>query len=234
MRPDIQRQVEEESAEERAKCQERRARVLAHPDIAAELLKPPFSASNPLFWSGYIPPAYHQGHHNDSPIRKQLIAICNMVAEREGDTTRNVANEPRMITDPQLTKLHICLEECGYIERDEKLYFLSSFTQRPIDSSKKLTLQEAGRIITKLSEIVIQDERSKLDAANQPDPKPEGTEPPVADDRPAGTVLVDGEEPREPDGSAELAGATVGEDGADLGPGEEGGEERRPADDPPY
>lgn len=228
MRPDIQKQVEEESAEEREKCQARRARVLAHPDIAAELLKPPFSASNPLFWSGYIPPAYHMGKHNDSPIRKQLIAVCNKVAEREG-TAGNVANEPKLITEPQLTKLHICLEECGYIERPDKLYWLSAFTGRDIDSSKNLTLQEAGRIITVLSQIALEEARKEADAANQPDPEPEGAEPPVADDRPAGTVPdgagdvgVD-----EPDAEAETP---VGEgERGELGLGLTEG-----SDDPPY
>lgn len=241
MRDDIRLQVEEESADEREKCQARRARVLAHPDIAADLLKPPFSASNPLFWSGYIPPAYHMGKHNDSPIRKQLIAICNKVAEREG-TDGNVTSGPELITEPQLTKLHICLEECGYLERPDKLYYLSAFTGHDVASSKDLTLQEAGRIITVLSDIALEEARKEADAANQPDSEPEGSEPAGPDDRPAGTVPMGGTgedadmvEGSGPEPGPETGGDLDGDERSELGIGLTEGPGGGDADgDPPY
>lgn len=168
VRPDVRVQVTEETAEFKSRIQARRDRVLAHPDIAAKLCQPPLSATAPQFWSGYVPPAYHMGKPNDSPVRKQLLAICNEVAERENEPDGNVPIAPRMITDPQLTKLHICLEECGYFERDDKLAYLTKFTGREIASSQELHLDEAGRLITVLSAIALEAARKEAD-----DPRPE-------------------------------------------------------------
>lgn len=163
MRPDIHTQVDEESAEEKAICQARRDRVLAHPDIAALLCRPPFSASNPLFWSGYIPPKYHQGKVNDSPVRKQLIRICEMVAEREANPTP-VA--PEIIADKTLQILHIHLGEYGITVREDKLDYLSAATGRTVESSRDLT-EEEGRWATEVLRGLIKAERLKNEAGDQ-------------------------------------------------------------------
>lgn len=174
MREDIHLQVDEESAEERAKSQSRRDRVLAHPDIAALLCRPPFSASNPLFWSGYIPPKYHQGKVNDSPVRKQLIRICEMVAEREASPTP-VA--PEIITAKTLQILHICLGEYGITEREDKLHYLTSAAGRRLAgpdgeaSSKELTEEEGQRAIQILRSLILKEKEQ----ANAPDNQPGDT-----------------------------------------------------------
>lgn len=68
----------------------RRARVLAQPDLARLLCEPPLSMPTPEMWTGYIPPAevpqlgeFRPYKPNTSPIRRQLIEVCNLVAERE-------------------------------------------------------------------------------------------------------------------------------------------------------
>lgn len=65
-------------------CRARRARVLAHPDIAVRLTERPMNYPAPEFWTGYIPPAKRgDDRPNPSPIRRQLLDICQAVAERE-------------------------------------------------------------------------------------------------------------------------------------------------------
>lgn len=51
------------------------------------------------------------------------------------------------ITDAQLTKLNILLQEQGLSERDDKLTYLSTYLEREITSSKDLTKAEAHRLI---------------------------------------------------------------------------------------
>ncbi|MGN6243727.1 MAG: hypothetical protein ACTHQ3_08635 [Motilibacteraceae bacterium] len=90
----------------RAECETRRARILKHPDIAADLTKPPLNYSRPDAWSGYIPPLvaeyldhrFDRGdyckpcgrHHppaverlNNSIMRKALLDIGQRLRERE-------------------------------------------------------------------------------------------------------------------------------------------------------
>lgn len=68
----------------REKCAERRARVLAHPDIAKRLTHPPMRYPSPEYWTGYIPgPKRGDDQPNNSPIRRQLLAIVQAVYERE-------------------------------------------------------------------------------------------------------------------------------------------------------
>lgn len=69
--------------EERAKCRDRRDRVLAHPDIAKRLCERPLSLSTPEVWSGYVPPYMWRDQVNNSPVRAQLMEILHAVAERE-------------------------------------------------------------------------------------------------------------------------------------------------------
>lgn len=70
--------------EVREKCAERRARVLAHPDIAKRLCDLPMRYPSPEFWTGYIPgPTRGDDRPNNSPIRRQLLSIVQAVYERE-------------------------------------------------------------------------------------------------------------------------------------------------------
>jgi hypothetical protein len=94
-------------AEGRALTQERRARVLAYPDLAARLCQAPLGFARPQQWNGYVPPRMGQyaepellrsssghpnrhGHRtdpeqlNDSPRRAVLVSICAEALQREG------------------------------------------------------------------------------------------------------------------------------------------------------
>lgn len=51
------------------------------------------------------------------------------------------------ITTAQLTKLNIVLQEQGLTERGDKLQYLSTYLERPIESSRDLTKAEAHRLI---------------------------------------------------------------------------------------
>lgn len=68
-------------------CQERRRRLLAHDDLARQLLYPPLRYSRPEVWNGYIPPETDcTGRRNDSTRRQQLIAILDALTKREQET----------------------------------------------------------------------------------------------------------------------------------------------------
>jgi hypothetical protein len=96
----------------RAECQERRARVLKHPDLAKRLTEAPLKYGRPEAWNGYVPPAegpwggqsprssppcncsqrWH-GHdvlvvRNDSPQRAALVEICAEALARETAETK--------------------------------------------------------------------------------------------------------------------------------------------------
>ena len=84
---------------------ERRARVLAHPDLARRLTEPPLALHEPARWSGWIPPRLLaaqacpacnaggpawacRGHEhlapvNDSPFRVQLVEIAAEAMRRD-------------------------------------------------------------------------------------------------------------------------------------------------------
>lgn len=69
------------------KARERRARVLAHPDLAGRLCDPPMRLSSPEVWTGHVPPArvdiLGSSRPNNSPNRRQIIEVLRAVAERE-------------------------------------------------------------------------------------------------------------------------------------------------------
>jgi hypothetical protein len=61
-----------------------RAMVLKHPDLVAELRKPPCSFTSPETWGGYLPPDRDQyGARNASPFRAQLDRIIAEARRRE-------------------------------------------------------------------------------------------------------------------------------------------------------
>jgi len=99
------RQWQLESAATHEQCEARRQQVLKHQDLANQLKSLPLRLSNPRNWTGYIPPQrmpeaacpacrsdrdnracrnpQHLAPMNRSPIRAQLLAILEQVAQRE-------------------------------------------------------------------------------------------------------------------------------------------------------
>lgn len=69
----------------RAECDARRARVLAHADLAARLTEPPLSYTQPQQWTGYVPPRTWGERLNTSPQRAALVEICTEAMCRDGD-----------------------------------------------------------------------------------------------------------------------------------------------------
>jgi hypothetical protein len=69
---------------------QRRAAVLAHPDLAALLCQPPLGYSSPDKWNGFIPPRFlppdSKGivQPNASPGRAVLVAISAEALDRDG------------------------------------------------------------------------------------------------------------------------------------------------------
>jgi hypothetical protein len=63
-------------------CAQRRADVLAHPDLAARLVAE-LGYQRPDQWNGFIPPATFNGAPNDSPRRAALMLISAEAWKRE-------------------------------------------------------------------------------------------------------------------------------------------------------
>lgn len=102
----VLRQYRTAKAESKRESEARRARVLAHEDLAQRLTEPPLRLSHPLRWSGWIPPRWmpeeacghcnsssgdrrcrdwkHDARRNDSAIRQQLVDIAAEAMAREG------------------------------------------------------------------------------------------------------------------------------------------------------
>jgi hypothetical protein len=168
VRADVRKQVEEETAEERGKAESRRARVLAHPDIAVLLCRPPLNMTHPQMWSGYIPPRYHMGKPNPTPVRTQILAILNKVVEREEWLAKRGKTAPETITDKTLQILHICLGEYGIDDRDEKLRYLSTSAGRTITTSREMHEEEGQYAIGILRQLIIAEK--ELENATEPEP----------------------------------------------------------------
>lgn len=149
-------------AEARKRCRARRARVLAHPQIAAKLTQPPLRYRDPSFWTGYIPPKIIEGPsgpiENRSPERRALIEICNEVIEAERQAAAGgeiqTAASPGSVTGPQLTRLHIMFAEAQITERADKLDYCQVQTGRPIESTKQLSQNEASIVMDMLAAII--------------------------------------------------------------------------------
>jgi hypothetical protein len=86
-RPSITAAYREARDRQAAINSENRALVLRYPDIAKRLRDPPYSASDPRNWTGYIPGALGaenargQVQLNVSPVRAQLADILQAAAE---------------------------------------------------------------------------------------------------------------------------------------------------------
>ncbi|GAB3213300.1 hypothetical protein GCM10027294_43570 [Marinactinospora endophytica] len=63
--------------------EERRAAVLAHPDLADRLTKHPLFYTRPEQWHGYIPPEQWHGVPNNSPERAALVEIYDEALRRQ-------------------------------------------------------------------------------------------------------------------------------------------------------
>lgn len=79
-----------------------------------------------------------------------------------------------LIQRNQLSKLQILLKECGVTDRDDALGYYQRVTGRPVESSKALTRNEAGQVLSDL-ERVKAGEPNLLDPATANDPVNEGT-----------------------------------------------------------
>ncbi len=70
-------------------CQERRRRLLQHPDLAAMLTKRPLNYPRPELWTGYVPGPIVTWRENgapvlnDSPRGRALLEIGKLLHERE-------------------------------------------------------------------------------------------------------------------------------------------------------
>lgn len=85
---DLGRLWRESLAQAGADNDDRKRRVLAHPDLAEQLTQPPVKFDRPECWTGYLAPErLPDGQPNRSPIRAQLAAL---VAEAD----RRAAHRP--------------------------------------------------------------------------------------------------------------------------------------------
>jgi hypothetical protein len=95
----------EAAAASKAASAARRQRVLGHQDLVDKLKRPPLAMADPSRWTGWIPPrtgpegccpacskdarrpacrgVEHYAPANDSPVRKQLVAIAAEALRRE-------------------------------------------------------------------------------------------------------------------------------------------------------
>lgn len=189
------REVGPDGTSQREKAHERAERVLAWPGIAVLLTKPPLSLPDPRMWSGYIPPAEHQGKPNSSSVRAQLVAICNMVLRAEQDRANNDHTDnpvaPPLIDEAGLQRLHILLNEYGITDREDKLLYLRAETGRELASSKELTAEEAATLIPMLSQLIRDEARADArkaanpEGAGRPEGGPDGDYRPHDHPRPA-------------------------------------------------
>lgn len=81
--PGQRRAVAQAAQEAASRARDRKARVKAHPDLAARLCRA-LGYTRFEQWSGFVPPARDAGGRlNTSPVRVELLAILRAVADRE-------------------------------------------------------------------------------------------------------------------------------------------------------
>ncbi|WP_055406609.1 hypothetical protein [Frankia sp. ACN1ag] len=68
--------------EAQAACAQRRARVLAHPDLAARLCAPPLGYRSPEGWNGFVPPRLCGEQLNASVVRRALVDLATEAMRR--------------------------------------------------------------------------------------------------------------------------------------------------------
>lgn len=78
--------------------------------------------------------------------KRKPATLAQAMAKNAPEPEAEIVEEDG-ITEPQLTKLNILLQEQGLSERDDKLTYLSTYLEREITSSKDLTKAEAHRLI---------------------------------------------------------------------------------------
>jgi hypothetical protein len=79
----IAQRARAEIAEALVAIDDRRTRVLSHPDLAARLTERPICHEKPDRWNGYVPPAMWREEQNNSPVRAALVNICAEALQRE-------------------------------------------------------------------------------------------------------------------------------------------------------
>lgn len=97
----MSRQWREAAEQSHLSSSERRARVLAHPDLVERLTERPLALRDPEGWSGWIPPRTlpedacpdcrthacagrpHTARANRSPYRQQLVDVAAEALRRE-------------------------------------------------------------------------------------------------------------------------------------------------------
>jgi hypothetical protein len=67
------------------RMRDRKAAVLAHPDLAKRLTEEPLNFPRPDQWNGGIPPETFNGEHNDSPRRVALVEIFDEATRRNAE-----------------------------------------------------------------------------------------------------------------------------------------------------
>jgi len=97
------------------------------------------------------------GHRTVTPRRKaaaaiEVTAVEDPPLEDAPAPEPAPVDEPRLITTAQSRKMFALLRENGLSDRDAALSFMSNLVDRPLESSKELTVQEAGQIIEALEQ----------------------------------------------------------------------------------
>ncbi len=86
-------------SEAHTEAQQRRARVLAHPDLAERLCSSPLDYRAPEQWTGFVPPRLWGDQLNTSPQRRALVNLAAEALRRKGTT---VASEQESHADQPL------------------------------------------------------------------------------------------------------------------------------------
>lgn len=67
------------------RMRDRKAAVLAHPDLAARLTEDPLNFARADQWNGGIPPEMFNGERNDSPRRAALVELVDEATRRSSE-----------------------------------------------------------------------------------------------------------------------------------------------------
>ena len=97
-----------------------------------------------------------------------------------GEEAETAPVAPPLVDGKGLQILHICYSEAGITERTEKLLYAVSVINRPIESSKELTAEEAYLIRKSLTALV----NTEGESENQGEPVPGKGREPVSDSQP--------------------------------------------------